>query len=125
MQALATTLILLAAVVNLVPVSGLLSAERLRALYGVPFEGAALLILMRHRAVLFGIVGGLLVASAFHRPLRAAALGAGLVSMLSFVVIAGLQGGANAELERVVAVDLVASVGLVAAELLDRFSQES
>jgi hypothetical protein len=124
MQALITILILFAAVVNLVPVTGVLSAERLRALYGMAFDGGTLLILMRHRAVLFGIVGTLLLVSAFHRPLRAAAVVAGLVSMLSFVVIAKLQAGANPELERLVTVDLVASAGLVAAVLLDRFSQE-
>jgi hypothetical protein len=60
MQALTTTPILFAALVNRAPVTGLLSAERLRALYGISFEGDTLLIRMRHRAVLFGIVGGLL-----------------------------------------------------------------
>ena len=123
MQALATTLILFAALVNLAPVMGLLSPERLRALYGISFEGDTLLILMRHRAMLFGIVGGLLLASAFHPPLRSAAIVAGLVSMLSFVVIVRLQGGATAELERLVIVDLVASVGLIAAAFLHRTAQ--
>ena len=79
--------------------------------------GPDLVILMRHRAVLFGIVGGLLIASAFHVPLRPVALGAGLVSMLSFAVIAHLVGGYNAALGRLVVIDLVASVLLVLGAL--------
>ena len=122
MQALSTTLILLAGLVNLLPASGVLSASRLQALYGIAFEDANLLILMRHRAILFGIVGGLLLASAYHAPLRPVAIAAGLVSMLSFVAIAWLVGGANPELRRVVVVDLVASAALLVSALLDHFA---
>jgi len=121
-RVLSTLLVLLAGLANLLPVAGVLSAGRLRALYGVGLEDANLVILMRHRAILFGIVGGLLVASAFHAPLRPAALLAGLISMLSFVAIAWLVGGYNAELRRIIVIDLVASALLVAAALLDLFA---
>ena len=77
---------------------------------------------MRHRAILFGIVGGLLLAAAFHPALRTAAVAAGLTSMLSFVVIAMLQGGANPQIDRVVWVDVVASAALIAAAVLDRMT---
>ncbi len=123
MRILCTALIVVAAAVNLVPVSGVVSAARLEALYGIPFEDANLVILMRHRAVLFGIVGGLLAVAAFHPPLRPAAFVAGLVSMLSFVLIAWLVGDANPELRRVAGVDVVASAVLAAAALLDRRSR--
>ena len=119
---LSTTLIVVVGLVHLLPVSGVLSAARLQILYGVAFEGANLLILMRHRAILFGVVGALLVASAFHLPLRPVGLAVGLVSMLSFVLIAWLVGGYNAELRRVLIVDLVASVALVCSALLDHFA---
>ena len=82
MQVLTKTLFLIAAAVNLVPVSGVLSADNLAMLYGVAFEDPNLIILMRHRAVLFGIVGALLVASAFRPSLRPLGLAVGLVSML-------------------------------------------
>jgi hypothetical protein len=117
MQVFATILFLIVGVVNLLPVSGVSSTSRLWALYGVVFEDPNLVILMRHRAALFGIVGALLVASAFHTPLRPLALAAGLISMLSFVLIAYLVGGFNAELRRVVLVDLAASALLVTAGL--------
>jgi hypothetical protein len=67
---LATTLILLVGLANLLPVVGVLSAARLQIPYGVALDDPNLVILMRHRAVLFGVVGGLLVASALHAPLR-------------------------------------------------------
>ena len=122
MRTLSTVLILLVGLVNLLPVVGVLSASRLQALYGVELEDTNLLILMGHRAVLFGIVGGLLLVSAFQPSLRPAGFGAGLLSMLSFVVIAWLAGGYNAELRRVVAVDLVASALLIGAIALDHFA---
>ena len=120
MKTLATVLICLVGGLNLLPVVGALGAGRLQSLYGVAFSDPNALILMQHRALLFGIVGGLLVASAFHAPLRPAGFAAGLFSMLSFVAVAWLVGGANAELRRVVLVDIVASVALAGAFLLDR-----
>ena len=118
MRLLASTLFLIVGVVNLLPVSGVLSESRLRALYGVVLEDPNLLILMRHRAALFGIVGVLLVASAFHGPLRPLALTAGLISMLSFVLVAHLVGDYNAELRGIMVIDLVASALLVGAGLI-------
>ena len=124
MQKLATVLFLIAGIVNLLPVAGIGSASRIQAAYGVVLEDANLIILMRHRAALFGIVGVLLVASAFHLPLRPLALAAGLFSMLSFVLIAFLVGGYNAELRRVALADLVASALLVGAGLASYWVQQ-
>jgi hypothetical protein len=119
MGALSTTLIVLAGLLNLLPVSGVLSSQRLQSLYGVALQDPNVVILMRHRAILFGVVGCLLIASAFHPPLRPAGYAAGFVSMLSFVLIAWLVGSYNPELRRVVVVDLVASAALLGALLLD------
>ena len=122
MRAIVTLLFLLAALVNLLPAVGVLSTSRLEGLYGVVVQDANLEILLRHRAVLFAIVAALLALAAFHPPLRALAIAAGLASMLSFVAIAGLVGEHNPLLRRVVLVDVVASVALVAAGLLDWLS---
>jgi hypothetical protein len=119
MRALVTVLLLLAAAANLLPVLGALSTARLEALYGVVIQDTNLAILMRHRAVLFGIVGSLLAVAAFHAPVRPLAIPAGLVSMLAFVAIAGSVGDYNPLLRRVVIVDVAASVALVAAAVLD------
>jgi hypothetical protein len=120
MRAILTALILGAGVVNLLPAIGVLSAGRLQSLYGVVIEDPNLAILMRHRAVLFAIVGALLVASAFHPALRPVAFAAGFVSMGSFVALALLVGDYNPALRRIVLIDVVASLGLLIAAILDR-----
>ena len=73
---------------NLAPVVGVVSVARLQAMYGVTIDQGDLGILMRHRALLFGLLGALIIASAFWPALRAAAIIAGFVSMLGFIAIA-------------------------------------
>ncbi|MFN9979701.1 MAG: phosphopantetheine adenylyltransferase, partial [bacterium] len=70
-------------------------------------------ILMRHRAVLFGMLGAFLIYAAFRPGLQLAALIAGAVSVISFVVIAVLVGGYNTGIARVVTADIVAVVCLL------------
>jgi hypothetical protein len=65
--------------------------------------------------VLFGLLGALLIAAAFRPDLRAVALIAGLVSTVSFLVIAWGVGGHNAQVARVVVADLLAVVLLLVA----------
>lgn len=114
--ALAAALVL-AGVINTLPLMGVLGAERLQALYAMPFEDANLRILMRHRAVLFGLLGGAMIAATFIPHWRAPLAIAGLVSMVSFIVLAQLEGGGNAAIRRVVVADVIAIVPLVAALL--------
>jgi hypothetical protein len=73
---------------HLYPAVGVLGAARLESLYGVPVGSADLELLLRHRAATFGLLGALLLAAAWHPPLRALALVAGFVSMASFVALA-------------------------------------
>ena len=106
-------LYLVAAAGNLLPAVGVVSAARLEALYRVPIADPNLVVLMRHRAVLLGIVGALLAAAAFRPALRRTALVAGLVSMVSFIALVVASGELNPAVRRVAVVDL----GLI-AELL-------
>ncbi len=125
MSHLIKALILLAALINLAPIVGALSSDRLQALYGIPIDGPDLEILLRHRAVLFGLVGALLAIAAFHPPLRTVAYAAGFISMVSFVAVLRLVGNANANLSRVEFVDWIGIVALLAAVVLDRFVADS
>jgi hypothetical protein len=118
MELLARLLYLIAAAGNLVPVVGALSAARLEALYGVPIADPSLAVLMRHRAVLLGIVGALLAAAAFRRALRPAAFAAGLASMVSFLALA-LAGDVNPAVRQVAALDLGLIAALVGAGAID------
>lgn len=57
MRHLVSTMLVVVAVIHLLPLSGWFGPERLTALYGLPFDEPNLAILMRHRAVLFGLLG--------------------------------------------------------------------
>ncbi|WP_146907591.1 phosphopantetheine adenylyltransferase [Arenimonas daejeonensis] len=118
--ALMAVLFLVPGVIHLMPLIGLAGAEGLTRLYGLDFSDPNLEILMRHRAVLFGMVGALLVGAAFHGALRGAALLVGGISLLSFLALAWGVGGYNEALHRVVVVDLVALACLVLAAILHR-----
>ena len=102
-------------IVHLVPASGLFGNAALAKLYGVAIASPDLEILMRHRAVLFGIVGCLLVAAAFVPRLQLVALLAGLISITSFLLIAGTVGDYGPAIARVVRVDIAALVALLVA----------
>lgn len=104
--------LLLAAVIHLLPLAGVLGASRLTALYGVPFDDPNLAILMRHRAVLFGLLGAFLALAAFRPTLQPMAFLAGFVSVLSFLYLAWSVGGYNAQVGRVFAADVVALMSL-------------
>ena len=113
-------LYLLVAVIHLIPAVGVFSQRRLEGLYGIVLDQPPLLIVTAHRAVLFAIVAGLLMVAAVKPSLRLMGLVVGLTSMLSFVVVAYTYGGGNAQLDRVVFVDVAASVLLVIGYLLGR-----
>ena len=113
MRHIATVLFNLAGLVNLMPVVGVLGAARLEALYGFPLAGDDLLLLMRHRAVLFGVLGAFIVVAAFRVQWRAIATIAGLISMLSFVLLALPLDVHGEAVRRVFWVDVIASVLLL------------
>lgn len=116
-DAVVTVAFVLVGVLHLFPAMGVLSADRLAFLYGTAPHGD-LLILMRHRAVLFGLLGVFFVYAAFHPALQPAAFVAGFVSMLSFVGLAWVEGDYAAELRKVMIADLAASAVLALAAII-------
>ena len=107
--------LIIVGIIHLLPLVGVLGAERLQSLYGIALGDSNLVLLMRHRAVLFGIVGVLCVAAAFWPALRLAALVVGSVSVLSFLALAAVSGPLNTSVGRVVTADWVALAALVLA----------
>ena len=105
----------LAAAIHLVPVVGLLGVDKLNALYGLNISDPSLEILMRHRAVMFGLLGGLLAYAPFRPSLIRPALVGGYVSAASFVVIALFVGGYNNAVQGIIHGDLIALAGLAVA----------
>lgn len=113
MKYLVSISLILVGIIHLLPLSGVLSAERLLSLYGILFDEPNLEILMRHRAVLFGILGGFLIFAAFKPSFQLAGLIAGFVSVISFLYLALAVGSYNEQIARVFFADIVALVFLV------------
>ena len=111
-------LLLVVAVIKLLPLAGLAGGGTLEKLYGIEVADPNLELLLRHRAVLFGLLGALIAAGALHRPLRALAFGGAWASVISFLVLAAGTEPRNEAIGRVVTADLVALAALVVATAL-------
>lgn len=80
-------------IVDLLPATLVIAPGRSLELYGVLVESPVLTLLMRHRAVLEGLIGLGLMIAAFRPSLRPTALTAGIVSKLSFALVVLISGG--------------------------------
>jgi len=114
MKKIVTGALLIAGVINLYPVVGVISVDQLEKLYGVPIDNGDLIILMKHRAILFGLLGTFIIYSAFRSSVQTLACVAGLVSMISFVALAYASGQFGEILNRVIVADIVGSLALIA-----------
>jgi hypothetical protein len=113
MRYLVSAMLVVVAIIHLLPLSGVLGGERLVALYGLSFNDPNLAILMRHRAVLFGLLGLFLLFAAFRPQFQAIAFIAGFVSVVSFLWLAWSVGGYNTQVAGVFTADIVALTCLI------------
>lgn len=120
-----TALLVVAGIINIVPIVGVLSAEHLVRLYDVPLDNNDLIILLRHRAVLFGLLGGFILYSVFRKSLQFLACIAGLVSMLAFILIAYSSSDFGAPMQKIIVADIIGSLALAAVLLLGTRGQRS
>lgn len=118
MQKLIVVCLLLAGFIKFYPLIGILSAEQLAQLYQIRFEGDAL-ILMRHRAVLFGLLGGLIWFSVFRPALRPLAIAAGLISAGIFIALALTAEVYSPTIHKIVVADIIVVVALLTAWFLE------
>ena len=109
--------LIITAVIHLLPVSGVLGQAQLQGLYGVSLDDPNLVLLMQHRAVLFGLLGLYLLYAAFTPAQQSLAFIAGWVSVLSFLLLARANGPQNTAIRRVVQADLVALLALLVGTL--------
>ena len=105
----------LAALIHLAPLPGLLGAPMLERLYGVRIDDPGVLLLLRHRALLFGLLGTALLVAIFRRAWRMPALTFTLASAGAFLALA--PDGLGPALQRVVWADALAVAALLAALL--------
>jgi hypothetical protein len=119
---LVSAMLVIVAIIHLLPVVGVLGVDRLETLYGVAVDEPNLAILMRHRAVLFGLVGGLIMVAAFSPKYQPFAFVAGFVSVLSFFALVWSVRDRNEQIQRVLVVDIIAVVCLVIGSLAYAFT---
>lgn len=97
----------LLAAINLLPSLVAFAPSKISKLYGIDITDPALITLLHHRAVMLGIVGGVLAAAIFMPSIRWVALCAGTVSMMSFIVIAAMNNELGGSLSRIALVDAI------------------
>ena len=106
--------LLVAGIIHLLPVPGVMGVSTLARLYKIEVNDPNMAILLQHRALLFGVLGVLMLSAIALPWLRVTALTVALFSAASFVVVAIAVGGYNPAIGRVVVADVVASVLLAA-----------
>jgi hypothetical protein len=112
MHSIATIMLLIVAAIHVLPLLGAFGEKHLSRLYGISLGDPNLAILMRHRAVLFGLLGAFLFVAALTPLLRLAGFIAGAISVGSFLLLAWHVGGCNDHLRKVFATDVIAAVCL-------------
>ena len=113
MDNLISLMLLIIGIIHLMPVTGVLGNQQLAKLYGMDFSEPDLSILMRHRAVLFGLLGSFMVFAALNPPYRTLAFFAATVSIISFLWLARSVGNYGVGVSRVFKADIVALICLV------------
>jgi len=114
MRFVVPAVLLIVALIHALPLVGVLGAAKLTQLYGIDVQDPTLEILLRHRAVLFGLLAAFLAYAAIRPELHRLALIAGFISVASFLVLARLASAYNPELSTVVRADWLALVLLAA-----------
>ena len=118
MKWIVPAMLVLVALIHLPPLLGVFGVAKMESAYGVGIAGPDLAVLMRHRALMFGLLGGFMLVAAFVPALQPWALGLALLSAGGFILLAWATPGHNANLSRVAMVDvfavLFALTGLVA-----------
>nr|WP_157527708.1 phosphopantetheine adenylyltransferase [Kibdelosporangium sp. MJ126-NF4] len=117
-------LLVLAALINLLPGLGAVSVSFARSAYGVEIVGADMEVLLRHRAMLFAILGVGLFAAVFRPRLRTAAVSSNAASFGGFILLAVTNRPVNAALERIAWIDVAGLVALALGAVLLRGGPE-
>jgi len=112
MNKLYLALLILVGLINFLPIIGIISIEKINQVYGLDIHDNNLAILLRHRALLFGIIGA---------QYQSAAIIMAAISMVGYLLFFGTIGGANSELLKVAQVDVVGIVLLTVAVALRYF----
>lgn len=117
-EKLITALLLLIAAIYLVPVSGVLGSNQLESLYGIAVDTPDLEILLRHRAVLFGILGAIFLLAAVNKSYQPLAFSIAAGTLLPFFLLVLTSESYGDAIQKIVVGDVVALLALIAAMTL-------
>jgi hypothetical protein len=119
MESVVTLCLVIVGLINFAPILGVVSGERLARLYTIELADKNMIILMRHRALLFGVIGGVILYAAFVPAYQLVAMVMAAISMIGYVILVLQVGGYNRAIFKVMVVDIVGIVFLVAAAVAD------
>ena len=105
-------------VIHLLPVIGVMGSDKLESLYQIATPGQDLELLLRHRAVLFGILGAFFCYASVNPLFQPIAFVAAGTSIGSFLLLAYFTDGTNESLQKIVNADLIALGCLLVAVVL-------
>ncbi len=111
---IASIILFIVGIINILPVIVFFDAAQTVKLYGIPIDGESLLILMRHRGVLLGLVGAMLIYAAFKPEFRLFAVALALISKLAFIFLAFTAPNYTSQIRQVALIDVGAIVLLMA-----------
>ena len=98
------------ALIHLAPLLGLIGGEALRSSYGLGAIDANTELLLRHRAVLFGVLGAATLMALSRPALRMPVLAGTAISDLSFIGLVLIAPTWSAPLLKLAAIDVVSLV---------------
>ncbi|MBI0320724.1 hypothetical protein, partial [Streptomyces javensis] len=99
-------ILFIAGIINVLPLIVFFDAAKTVKLYGVRIDGESLTILMRHRAVLLGLLGLTLISAAVKPELRIYAIALALISKLAFIFLTFTASDYTAEVKQVALIDV-------------------
>lgn len=113
-----TVLLVLVGLINLAPALGLLGVAKLNDAYAIKLVSNDMILLMRHRALLFGILGGFILYATFDPKYQSAAMLMAFISMAGFLALMLGGGEYNPALKKVMWIDVAGIVLLGIAAVL-------
>lgn len=97
---------------------GVLSAAKISSAYSIDLVGNDIIILLRHRALLFGIVGGFVLFSVYKPAYQSVAMVMAAISMVGFLYFVWAMDDYNDSITRIAMIDLAGIACLVLATVL-------
>jgi ABC-type Na+ efflux pump permease subunit len=111
MEIIFRVILFLAGLINLLPSLLAFLPDKISKSYGIEIPNANYELLLRHRAILFGIIGGLMIYSAIAKKYYEVSTTIGLISMVSFILLFFfIDKEINSELKKVMIIDIIATI---------------